>query len=94
MDNIWWAAIAETVKQLATGSTVRDRIPVGTRFSVAFQTGPVAHPTSSTKDTKLFPVVKQPGRSVYDPPPATTEVKERVQTHLFSLFALSCPVLW
>jgi len=94
MDNIWWAAIAETVKQLATGSTDRDRIPVGTRFSVTFQTGPVAHPTFSTKDTELFPVVKQPERSVFDPPPSTADVKGRVQTYFFSLFAFSSPVLW
>jgi len=32
-----------------TGWTVRDRIPVGTRFSAPVQTGPGAHPTSYTR---------------------------------------------
>ena len=47
----------------ATGWTVRDRIPVGTRFSAPVQTGPGAHPASCTIGTGFFLGVKC-GRSV------------------------------
>jgi hypothetical protein len=40
-----------------------DRIPVGTRFSAPVQTGPGAHPASSTMGTGSFPEVKY-GRGV------------------------------
>ena len=43
---------------MTTGWTVRDRIPVGTRFSAPVQTGPVAHPASCKMGTRSFPGVK------------------------------------
>jgi len=43
--------IAQSVKRLTTGWTIRDRIPEGTRFSAILQTGPEAHPASCTMGT-------------------------------------------
>ena len=48
---------------IATGWTVRDRIPVGARFSPPVQTGPGAHPASCAMGTGSFPGVKS-GRGV------------------------------
>jgi hypothetical protein len=48
---------------LATGWTVRDRIPVWARFSPPVQTGPGAHPTSCKMVTESFPGVNS-GRGV------------------------------
>ena len=45
------------------GWTVRDRIPVGARFSAPVQTGPGALPASCTMGTGSFPGVKS-GRGV------------------------------
>jgi len=45
------------------GWTVRDRIPVGMRFSAPVQTGPGAHPPSCKMGTGSFPGVKY-GRGV------------------------------
>jgi hypothetical protein len=49
---------AQSVQRLATGWPVRDRIPVGARFSAPVQTSPVAHPASCTMGTGSFPGVK------------------------------------
>jgi len=43
------------------GCTVRDRIPVGTRFSAPVQTGPRAYPASCTVSTGSFPGVDAAG---------------------------------
>jgi len=40
------------------GWTVRDRIPVGTRFPAPVQTGPGAHPAYCKMGTGSFPGVK------------------------------------
>jgi len=53
-----WAGIAQSMYRLVTGWTVRDRIPVGTRFSAHVQTGPGAHPASYTMGTGFFLGVK------------------------------------
>jgi len=45
-------------RRLITGWTVRDRIPVGTRFPPPLQTGPGAHPASCTMGTGSLPGVK------------------------------------
>ena len=37
----------------------------------------------------LFPGLKRPGRGVDHPPPASAEVKERVELHLYSPFGPS-----
>ena len=50
--------VAQSVQRLATGSTVRDRIPVGARFSAPVQNDPGAHPASCTMGTGSFPEVK------------------------------------
>jgi len=55
--------VAQSVQRKATGWTVRDRIPVGTRFSALVQTCPGAHPTSCTMDTGSFPGIQR-GRGV------------------------------
>ena len=70
-----------------------DRIPVGARFSVPVQTGPVAHPASCTMGTGSFPGVKRPGRGVDHPPPSSTKVRERVELYLCSASGPSWPVL-
>jgi hypothetical protein len=58
----------------------------GARFSAPVQTCPGAHPTSYTMDNGFFPGVKRPGRGVDHPPPASAEVKERIE-----LFSTSGP---
>ena len=42
---------------MTTGWTIRDQIPVGTRFSAPVQTGPGAHPASCKMCTGSFPWV-------------------------------------
>ena len=52
------------------------------RFSAPVQTGRGAHPASYTIGNGSFPGVKQSGRGVgYPPPPASAEVKERVELY-------------
>ena len=65
----------------------------GARFSASFQTGPGAHPASCTMGTGSFPGVKRLGRGIDNPPPASGEVKERVELYLCSPSGLSWPVL-
>ena len=55
--------VAQSVKRLATGWTVGDRIPVEARFSAPVQTGPGANPASCTMGTGSFLGVNS-GRSV------------------------------
>ena len=55
--------LAQSVEPLATGWIVRDRIPMGTRFSAPVQTGPAAHPASCKTGTVSFPRGKS-GRGV------------------------------
>jgi len=52
------------------GWAVRDRIPVGKRFSAPVQTGPGAHPASCKMGTVSFPGGKvRPGRAADHSPP-------------------------
>jgi hypothetical protein len=55
--------VAQLVKRLATGWTVRGSNPGGVRFSAPVQTGPGAHPASYTMGTESFPRVES-GRVV------------------------------
>jgi hypothetical protein len=43
-------------------------IPLGAKFSTPMQTGPGAHPASSTMCTGTFPGVRRLERGVYHPP--------------------------
>jgi hypothetical protein len=52
-----------------------DRIPVEARFFAHAQTGPGAHPASSTMSTGSFPGVKRPGRGADRPPSPSAEVE-------------------
>jgi hypothetical protein len=52
-----------------------DRIPVGARFFVHVQTGPVAYPNSCTVGTGSFPGVKRPRRGADHPPSSSAEVE-------------------
>jgi hypothetical protein len=61
----------------------RDRIPVGERYSAPVQNGPGAHPASYTPDTGSFPGSKRAGRGSDQPPPSSSEVKERVALYLY-----------
>ena len=64
-------------KLFCTGWTVRDRIPVGTRFSAPVQTGPGAHPASCKMGTGVFPGGKVlPGRAADHSPPSSAAVME------------------
>jgi hypothetical protein len=54
---------------------------VGATFSAPVQTGPGAHPASSTIETVVFLGVKRPGRSVDHPPPSSAEVEVRVELY-------------
>ena len=76
----------------------RHHVPVGARFSPPVQTGPGAHPASSTLYRVSSPVegvVKRSGCGVNHPPPpqSSAEVKERVELCLYSLSGPSWPVL-
>jgi hypothetical protein len=62
-----WAGIAQSVWRLATGRTVRDRIPVGARFSAPVHTHAGANPPSCIMGTGSFPGVKRPGRGADHP---------------------------
>ena len=56
-----------------------DRIWVGARFSVPFQTGPEAHPAFCAMGTGSFPGGKvRPGRDSDPSSPSSAEVKNRV----------------
>jgi hypothetical protein len=48
---------------------------MGARFFASVQTGPGAHPASSTMDTGSFPGVKRPGRGASHPSPPSAEVE-------------------
>jgi len=61
-----------------------DWIPVGARFFASVQTDPGAHPDSYTIGTVWTTVVQRPTRGVDHPPPSRTEVKERVELHLYT----------
>ena len=61
----------------------RDRIPVGTRISVPFQTGPGVNPTYYTMGTEPFQGVNRPGRGVVHSPQPSAEVKERVELYIW-----------
>jgi len=61
-----------------------DRIPVGARSSASVQTSPGAHPASCTMGTGYFPGVNGSERGAEHAPPPSTEVKERIQLHIFS----------
>ena len=70
-----------------------DRIPVGARFFTSVQTDPGAHPDSYTIGTVSTPGVKRPTRGVDHPPLSRTEVKERVELHVYSHSGSPWPVL-
>jgi len=65
----------------------------GIENSTPVQTGPVAHPASSTMGTGSFPGVKRPGRGVDHPPAYSADVKERVELYLYSRSGSSWPAL-
>jgi len=51
---------------------------------MSVQTGPVVHPASYTIHTGSFPGVKRPWHDVKHLPPYSTQVKGRVELHLYS----------
>ena len=59
----------------------------GVKYFAPVQTGPGAHPASYTMGTASFRRVKRPGRRVDHPPPYSAEVKERVELHLYHIWA-------
>ena len=73
-----WVGIAQTLYQLSTGWTVRDRIPVGDEIFRTRPGGPGTHPPSYRVGTGFFLRVKRPGRGVDHPPPPKYRGQERV----------------
>ena len=61
----------------------------GAIFSAPIQTDPGAHLPSRTMGTRSFLGVKRPGRSVNHTPPSSADVKERVESYLYSPFGPS-----
>jgi len=89
-----WAAIAQSVEQLAMGLTVRGSNPGGgTRFSTSIQIDYGAHPASYTMGTGSFPGVRRPGRGVDHPPTSSSEAKEIVELYFYSPLESSWPFL-
>jgi hypothetical protein len=90
--NLHCGCCSEKVTQ-PSNWTVRDRIPVGARFSAPVQTGPGAHPASYTMGTGSFPGLRRPGRGVDHPPPSSAEVKGSVELYICSRSGPSWPVI-
>jgi hypothetical protein len=67
------AGIAQSVKRLATGWTVRGSNPGGVRFS---ETGRETHLPSCTVSTGSFPGVRRPRRGVDHPPHLAPKLKK------------------
>ena len=84
----WFSRYSDSLRDGRSG----DRIPVGSRFSAPAQTCLGAHPASYTMGTGSLPGLKRPGRGA-DPPPYSTEVKERVELFFYSPFGSSWTVL-
>jgi len=74
-------------------NTFGDQISVEVKFSALVQSGPGAHPTSSTMGTGSFPGVKRLGRGADDPPPSSAEDEERVGQYLYTFSGPSLPVV-
>jgi hypothetical protein len=53
-------------------------------FFAPVRTGPGAHSAPYIMGTGPFPGVNRTGRGVDNPPPSSTEVKERVELYLFT----------
>ena len=69
--------VAHSVQRLTTGWTVRDRIPVGTRFS-ARPDRPWGPPSLLYNGYRVFPVGKvRPGRDADHSPPSSAAVMEQ-----------------
>ena len=58
------------------GLTVRDRIPVGARFSAPAHTGPGAHPACCTMGTGIIAEVMRPAHDVDHPPHLAPRLKK------------------
>jgi len=72
-----------SVVGIATAYWSRDRIPVEARFSAHVQTGPEAHPASSTMGTASFPVVRcGRGVTLTPHPLLVSRSKNRVELYL------------
>ena len=87
--NILCAGIAQSVQRLATGWTVREKNPVGARFS-RLAAGPTQPPVICTGS---FPGVNRPRRGVDHPPPSSAGMKKGAQLYIYSPSGPSCPVL-
>jgi hypothetical protein len=81
-----WTWTAQSVQRLATSWTVREwNASVGEIFRTLGTTQPPAQWVPN-----LFTGDKAAGRGVNFPPPSSTEVKERVELHLYSPSGPSC----
>ena len=68
--------VAQSVQRLTTGWTVRDRIPVGTKFS-ALPDRPWAPTSLLYRRDRVFPGGKvRPGRAADHSPPSSAAVME------------------
>ena len=79
------AGIAQSVKRLATGWTVRG-VESRWRGGEILRTRPDrpwGPPSILYNGYRVFPGTKRPRRGVYHPPPSRTEVQEEVELHLY-----------
>ena len=77
-----WTGIAQSVLRLATGRTFR-----GSNWDVdeIFRTDPVANPASYMVGSVSFSAVNLLEGGVNNPPPSSSEVKERGHLYTYSL---------
>jgi hypothetical protein len=67
---------------------------VGEGFSIPVQTDTVPHSSSCAMGTgSLFPGIKRSGSGVDHAPSSTSEVRERVELHLYSPSGPSWPIV-
>jgi hypothetical protein len=88
-----WAGIAQFIKRLAMGWTVRGSIPGRARYSAVVQNDPGARPAPYTVGIGSFPGIKRPGCDFDHPPPSSAEIKESGDLYLYSISGHSWLVL-
>jgi len=89
-----WDGIAQSVKRLATGWTVRGSNPDKGEILRTRPDRPWGPSTLLYDGQRVsFPGVKQPRRGVEHPPPPIAEVTERVELYLYLPFVPSCQVM-
>jgi hypothetical protein len=80
-----WAGMAQSVKRLATGWTVRGSNPGGGEIFHTCPDWPFCPPSLLYNGYRVFPGAKErPGRDADPSPPSSAVGHERVELHLYS----------